>query len=172
MRKKIRRIEQQETVYMAKTTEGNHWTKGVYFKHLNRQPSPIGDEIKPEDYTHYIISSGFADWNMPKPVTMEEIRPETLRRKSDSSLSGKDLYEKDVVHFLFYDGLTEEYYWVNGMIVYTDHGWKVMVPDRYESEDRMGGIYWRTMEDLFRNKKPELVGNIIDNPELGDEFSL
>ena len=37
------------------------WVEGVYFKHYNRQVSPLGDELKPEDVDHLIIRSGFAD---------------------------------------------------------------------------------------------------------------
>ena len=36
----------------------------------------IGDELKPEDCDHCIITDGFADWNMPRSIKVSKIVPE------------------------------------------------------------------------------------------------
>lgn len=51
---------------------------GYYFKHINRQQAAFGDILKPEDYTHYICISGFADWNMPRAPKLIEVDPDTI----------------------------------------------------------------------------------------------
>lgn len=52
--------------------------EGYYFKHQVRTQNPVGDQLKDEDFKHCIVSSGFSDWGMPKPIDVHEILIETL----------------------------------------------------------------------------------------------
>ena len=57
--------------------DGTVKAEGYYFRHINRQVSPIGDSLKPEDVDDCIVADGFADWNMEKPVQLFKITPPT-----------------------------------------------------------------------------------------------
>lgn len=76
------------------------WVEGVYFKHYNRQVSPLGDELKPEDIDHLIIRSGFADWNMPRQLEAVPINPDTVCERTDKLDVKKNyIWENDVIEF-------------------------------------------------------------------------
>ena len=57
--------------------DGTVSAEGFYFCHLNRQPSPIGDSLKPEDIDECIVTDGFADWNLEPPVRILKVTPPT-----------------------------------------------------------------------------------------------
>ncbi len=50
--------------------------EGYYYKH--KGPLYAFDEGQENQDKHYIVSTGFADWNMHRPVDMHEIDIETL----------------------------------------------------------------------------------------------
>ena len=56
--------------------DGRKCAEGYYAFHKNRQLCVIGDELKPEDCDHCIITDGFADWNMPRSIKVGKIVPE------------------------------------------------------------------------------------------------
>lgn len=56
--------------------DGKLLAEGYYAFHINRQPCIMGDELKPDDCDHCLITDGFADWNMPKKLEVKKIVPE------------------------------------------------------------------------------------------------
>ena len=55
--------------------DGKEVLRGYYFRHENRQPALLGDQLRPEDVDHCVVYDGLADWNMPKQVKMAKITP-------------------------------------------------------------------------------------------------
>jgi hypothetical protein len=53
--------------------DGTVSAEGFYFRHVNRQPSPIGDSLKPEDIDECIVTDGSADWELEPPVRLLKV---------------------------------------------------------------------------------------------------
>lgn len=76
-----------------------YWIEGAYMQHENRQVSPMGNQLKPEDIDHLILYSGSADWNMPRQVCVANVLPETVCRCAYKSTKFGLLFEHDVVKY-------------------------------------------------------------------------
>jgi hypothetical protein len=57
--------------------DGSVSAEGWYFLHVNRQPCPGDDRLKPEDVDECIVMDGSADWNLEPPVRLLKITPPT-----------------------------------------------------------------------------------------------
>ena len=74
----MQNVYKGDKLFKAIRKDNGKEVQGAYLEHINRQICVLGDYLKPEDITHYIIFGGFADWNMPIPVQMVEVIPETV----------------------------------------------------------------------------------------------
>lgn len=73
-------LEPDALLVTAVATEGNMAGKevtGYYYKH-ERPSIPMGHN--PHKDKHYIMRTGFADWNMERPLEATEIDVTTLRK--------------------------------------------------------------------------------------------
>lgn len=116
-------------LYKAKFKDENRWVVGHYFEHLTRTPCPIGDMVSEDDYMHFIMNSGFSDWNMPKQITYNTINVNTLCQCAKSTKRGR-LWEGDIFWECYADGII-------GVIEWNDDydGWIVnLVPNTVENE--------------------------------------
>lgn len=57
--------------------DGSVSAEGFYFRHVNRQPCPGDDRLRPEDVDECIVTDGSADWNLEPPVRLLKITPPT-----------------------------------------------------------------------------------------------
>lgn len=91
----------------AKRIDNGQLVYGYYVKHITRQVCPIGDTLTDDDVAHYIVQSGFADWNMPRQLEFIKIAP-TTRSQFIGILDkhGVEIYEGDTVrlHQFLFDG--------------------------------------------------------------------
>lgn len=55
--------------------------RGYYYKHEG--PLYAFNEGQPDQTKHYIINTGFADWNLERPMDKYEIQIDTLREIDD-----------------------------------------------------------------------------------------
>lgn len=67
----------------AKLKNNDYVIEGYYFKHQVRTPNVVGDKLTEEDFKHCIVSSGFSDWGMDKPIEVREIKIETLEKENE-----------------------------------------------------------------------------------------
>jgi hypothetical protein len=84
--------------FRAKNKDSGKWEYGYYVKYIKRQVSPIGDFLDETDIVHLIFKSGFADWNMERPLNAVEVIPETIGQYSGLlDGNGKMIYEGDEI---------------------------------------------------------------------------
>lgn len=140
----------REDLSRGKIIDSDKWIEGYYVKHQKRMICPIGDSLKNEDIDHFIFFDSFADWNMPRTLTLAKIKPETLGKfigKVD--YNGKKIFEGDMLKVMGYD--------------------KPLLAWWYDSCCSFG---FGTKNDmcLYCNETEshmiEVIGNIYDNPEL------
>lgn len=144
----------REILFRGKRIDNGEWEYGGYFKHNNRQKCVIGDYDKPEDFDDLIIFSGFADWNMPRPLNCVKVDPTTIGQYTGLiDKNGKMIFEGDILEAHF-----DEYSPENATVVkviWHENGFGTkqgdFCPDPLCADDCEA---W------------EVIGNIYDNPEL------
>ena len=131
--------------FRANIKDSSLWIYGYYFKHTKRTPCVIGDELKEEDYLHCICTSGFSDWNMPKPMEVTEIIPNTLGQYIGlKDCNGKGIYEGDTVRC---------------------YGGEFCCGWQYD-KTIIVCFDLETLQELSYAENCEVIGNIHENPEL------
>ena len=139
----------REIEFRGKRVDDGEWVYGGYHKHTARQICPIGDSLKDSDIKHLILQSGFADWNMPKPIDCYEVIPETVGQYTGlKDKNGKEIYEGDIV---------------NAWIDLGPGGEKLAI---YVVEITPFGCTLQEWTYECVGFLPEVIGNIHDNPEL------
>lgn len=87
-----------EYKFRAKNKDSGKWEYGYYVKYIKRQVSPIGDFLDESDIVHLIFQSGFADWNMERPLNAVEIIPETIGMFTGlTDKNSVEIYEGDLL---------------------------------------------------------------------------
>ena len=145
------------------------WAEGAYYKHINRMPCPIGDEVKPEDIDHVIIRSGFADWNMPRQLEVVRVDPNTVCEYiGENDVKNQPIYEYCWVAFpdVGEDGYEtkEGFDFTNVALVVQRNGrWELtnFFSDNSSVLEDMQDQPHNQFKDIF--KCCEVVGNMFDD---------
>lgn len=150
-----------KTKFRGQRVDTKEWVCGGYHKHIKRQISPIGDSLKEDDIVHLIIQSGFADWNMPKPLQTIEVIPETVGQFTGLyDKNGEEIWGGDIVKYSYESNgeIKNKIY----MIIY-DSG--CFYCKEYNNPFSSSVGYYTT---LVMGNGLEVIGNIYDNQDLLD----
>ena len=158
------RIMARTVKFRGKRLDNGEWVYGGYYKHLTRTPYPIGDRIKESDYKHLIFNSGFSDWNMPKSLECIEVDGDTIGQYTGlKDKNGKKMYEGDII-----PTLKEITVGLENREIITEVNY-IVVFDSIEYDFKLTNgkeEYRNNFEYLCCVDKPEVIGNIYDNPNI------
>ena len=132
----------REILFRGKRLDNGEWVDGYLYEH---EPALVGiasENDVPEPSKWFIARTGFADWNMPRPVEFVEVAPSTIGQYTGlADKNGKRIFEGDILS-----------------IWNESHDVVVFEDGAFDLENTSIPI-------RFANKF-EVIGNITDNPEL------
>lgn len=146
----------REILFRGKKIENGEWIVGGYFKHINRQPHPVGDRIRPKDIDHLIIQDGFADWGLPRGIIIDEVDPKTVGQWTGLfDNEGMRIFEGDIIEFE-YEGRK---YW-RTIEWFEDSEYSAFDFDKSDDFTEHNGLVWLMREG---DVNCTVVGNIYDD---------
>jgi len=88
----------EEIKFRGKRKDNGEWVYGYFFKKARPlQCIKIKDDSNKEE-EYFIIFSGFANWNMPRPIYQVEVIPETVGSYTGiNDKYHKEIYKGDIV---------------------------------------------------------------------------
>lgn len=154
-----------------KTICGHHWVTGYFVKHLPYTPAPLRTEEETErikdDFKYYITQDGFSDWCLPRGIDFIEVEKESVGQFTGMlDKNKKEIYNGDIVRI--YPEQTDcDNEKVIYEIFYEDSTCQYLCnPFIQGKEDKpLRGIEEFSIP-LEEDINIEIIGNIIDNPEL------
>lgn len=147
--------------FRGKDVKTGEWVYGGYFKHEGITLSPIGEKRSDKNnYTHLIITSGFSDWNLPKPIQCYEVKEETVGQYVDKCC-GEELYEGDI----FRDDTYEDILYI---LEFCEDTKSYYLSGASEDGKRLNKDY--VGRKRFLEVSCDKIGNRYDNPELLKEY--
>ena len=139
----------REILFRGKRLKNGEWAEGYLYEH---EPALVGiayENDVPEPSEWFIARTGFADWNMPRPVEFVEIDPSTVGQYTGlNDKNGERIFEGDI---LLVDG---------------EDGYFKLEFDEDTARFIMLGDSILVDFDNFWSYEVEIIGNIHDNPEL------
>ena len=145
----------REILFRGKRMDNGEWAVGYLYEH---EPALVGiasENDVPEPSKWFIARTGFADWNMPRPVEFVEIDPSTVGQYTGlKDKNGKRIFEVDILRSCYdnlypYDESIEVVKWFL-------NGWHI----------QQGEYHPDAMDGDGVMPYSEVIGNIHDNPEL------
>lgn len=135
----------REILFRGKRMDNGDWVEGYLYEHEPPLVGIVSEKDEPEASKWFIARTGFADWNMPRPVELVEVDPSTVGQYTGlKDKNGKRIFEGDVLS-IWNDR--------NDVVVFED-----------------GAFIMEDTEIPMRFAiKFEVIGNVHDNPEFMKE---
>ena len=146
----------REILFRGKRLDNGEWAEGYLYEHEPALVGIVSENDVPEPSKWFIARTGFADWNMPRPVEFVEVDPSTVSQYTGLlDKNGKKIFEDDVCRFRE---------WGNGEMC-----WSGKVHFEHQQFMISGGPNkeCETMFELclsrFISENIEVIGNVHDN---------
>ena len=65
----------REILFRGKRLDNGEWVEGYLYEHEPPLVGIVSEKDEPEASKWFIARTGFADWNMPRPVELVEVDP-------------------------------------------------------------------------------------------------
>ena len=132
----------REILFRGKRLDNGEWAEGYLYEHEPALVGIVSENDVPEPSKWFIARTGFADWNMPRPVEFVEVAPSTIGQYTGlADKNGKRIFEGDIL------SIWNE---SHDVVVFED-----------------GAFYLENTSIPIRfANKFEIIGNITDNPEM------
>lgn len=147
----------REIKFRGKMLHNGEWCYGFIYRH--DPPLQVFASERKEVGVFSILRTGFADWNMPRPIEQNEVDGETVGQFTHlKDKNEKEIYEDDIVQPYNYRGGKLTHLWVVKYDMYDGYFNIETGKERHGGMPLNGGLH--------NFKLIEVVGNIHDNPEL------
>lgn len=145
----------REILFRGKRLNNGEWAEGYLYEHEPALVGIVSENDVPEPSKWFIARTGFADWNMPRPVEFVEIEPSTVGQYTGlKDKNGKRIFEGDILGSRYDDLYPDDV--VIEVVKWFRNGWYTQqgenLPDALDEDGVLPGS--------------EIIGNITDNPEL------
>ena len=145
----------REILFRGKRMNNGEWAEGYLYEHEPALVGIVSENDVPESSKWFIARTGFADWNMPRPVEFVEVDPSTVCQYTGlKDKHGKQIWEGDVLRSR-YDDLYPDDESIE-VVKWFRNGWHIQqgeyTPDAMDGDGVM--------------PYSEVIGNVHDNPEL------
>ena len=132
----------RKIIFRGKRLDNGEWAEGYLYEHEPALVVIVSENDVPEPSKWFIARTGFADWNMPRPVEFVEVDPSTIGQYTGlEDKNGKRIFEGDILSFRA--GMTHVVRFEDGAFILEDSA--IPIPFAIKSE---------------------IIGNVHDNPEL------
>ena len=150
----------REILFRGKRLDNGEWAEGYLYEHEPALVGIVSENDAPEPSKWFIARTGFADWNMPRPVEFVEVDPSTVGQYTGlKDRNGKRVFDGDIVTQNWYDHdePSDDSF---GEVVFCEYDCSFSVMDIQKDSivplGRCHAYHWEA----------EVIGNIHDNPEL------
>ena len=145
----------REILFRGKRLDNGEWVEGYLYEHEPALVGIVPENYVPEPSKWFIARTGFADWNMPRPVEFVEIAPSTVGQYTGlKDKNGKRIFDGDILRSRYDDLYPDDVaievvkWFRNGLYIQQGEN----LPDALDED----GVL----------PCSEIIGNITDNPEL------
>ena len=145
----------REILFRGKRLDNGEWVEGYLYEHEPELVGIVSENDVPEPSKWFIARTGFADWNMPRPVEFVEVDPSTVGQYTGlKDKNGKRIFEGDILGSRYEDLYPDDV--AIEVVKWFRNGWYIQqgenLPDALDEDGVLPGS--------------EIIGNITDNPEL------
>ena len=167
----------REILFRGKRMDNGKWVEGYLYEHEPALVGIVSENDVPEPSKWLIARTGFADWNMPRPVEFVEVDLSTVGQYTGLiDKNGVNIFEGDIVALFGMKGKvvqecgafgigfmkTIDYDLLESKMPFNNSA-NFCFNDNFIS---LWEVFWNYEQDDNPLYEVEVIGNIHDNPEL------
>ena len=165
----------REILFRGKRIDNGEWVEGYLYEHEPPLAGIVSENDVPEPSKWFVARTGFADWNMPRPVEFVEVDPSTVGQYTGLPDKYSEwIFEGDIVKQTFEKAIREPFEYdlygedVGPVVILPSKGVCIKNPISLRKTDGEVDISGKKLK-MYKevcSGRCEIIGNIFDNPEL------